>query len=173
MSAAFAPETFWREEVLRDWVERADPKSEALRAPGRSINYGELHQAVLSLAAFFRSLGLGAGDVIAIQLPNCAEFVVTYLAAGYIGAILQTLHMPYRAAEVEPLLRHGRAKALVCLGATKDFSPAEMALALRAKLPGLKHVVAVGPSAPPGALAFPATAGAVDEKHRGKAGDRF
>ena len=63
--------------------------------------------------------------------------------------------MPYRAAEIGPLLTHGRAKAFICLGAMKDFSPATFALSLRATLPSLQHVIAVGGEAPAGALAFP------------------
>ncbi|MFX6023503.1 AMP-binding protein, partial [Acinetobacter baumannii] len=81
--------------------------------------------------ASFRGLGLGKGDVIAAQLPNGLAFILSYLAAGYIGAVFQTIHMPYRAAEIEPLLRHAGAKAVIGLGQAKDFSPAETMLALR------------------------------------------
>src|SRR5207248_1751808 len=94
------------------------------------------------------------GDVLAAQLPNGLEFILCYLAAGYVGAVLQPLHLPYRAGEIEPLLRHAKAKALVCRSQAKDFSPAEVALALRASLPDLKAVIAVGPDAPPGVVRF-------------------
>jgi cyclohexanecarboxylate-CoA ligase/acyl-CoA synthetase len=63
--------------------------------------------------------------------------------------------MPYRAAEIELLLRHGGAKVFICLAETKDFAPAQLALALRDKLPALAQVIAVGESVPRGAIEFP------------------
>ncbi len=163
MSAAstaddFAPQRWWREETLRDWMDarvQAAPSAPAVIGAGGTLSYGELHGRTLALAAFLREHGVGPGDVIAAQLPNIAEFIIAYLAAGYLGATLQTIHMPYRAAEVEPLLRHGGAKAFICIARGKDFSAAEMALSLKPRLPKLQHVIAVGEGAPDGALAFP------------------
>ena len=102
------------------------------RAPSHTA---DLHARALALAAGFRSLGLKQGDIIAAQLPNSLEFVLCYLAAGYLGATLQTIHMPYRGSEVETLLAHSRAVAAVCLAQGKDGSPAEMILS-RANCPG-------------------------------------
>jgi cyclohexanecarboxylate-CoA ligase/acyl-CoA synthetase len=133
--------------TLRDWVERRAAESAsslALRSDFETIDFAKLHERAMSLAGFFEGLGLKRGDVIAAQLPNGTEFVLTLLAASYIGAILQTIHMPYRAAEIEPLLAHSKAKAVVCLGRLKDFSPAEFIVSLRPMMPGLQHVIAVG-----------------------------
>lgn len=170
---SFASETWWREETLRDWVERAAPQRPAVLGPV-PLSYGGLHARALRLAGFLRELGIGPGDVVAAQLPNGAEFILTYLAAGYVGAILQTIHMPYRAAEVEPLLRHGGAKAIVCLARTKDFAPAELALALKPRVLSLQHVIAVGEGTPRGALALPGSGDATGvSSFRPKASDRF
>ncbi len=172
----FAPQRWWREETLRDWMDarvHAAPSAPAVIGPGGALSYGELQGRTLALAAFLREHGVGSGDVIAAQLPNIAEFIVAYLAAGYLGATLQTIHMPYRAAEVEPLLRHGGAKVFVCLARSKDFSAAEMALSLKPRLPQLQHVIAVGEGAPAGALAFPTNPSAADSGYRPKASDRF
>jgi cyclohexanecarboxylate-CoA ligase len=148
---------YWRDETLRDWLDHhaaQSPERIALIGPGTSWSYAELHARALNLAAQFRGLGIGRGDTIAIQLPNLPEFVLTYLAAGYAGAVLQTLHMPYRGAEIEFLLQHSGAKAIVCLGQGKDFNPADAVLAMQPRLPALKHVIALGPNPPAGALAF-------------------
>jgi len=67
---------------------------------------------------------------------------------------LQTIHMPYRGAEVETLLAHSRAAAAVCLAQGKDAAPAEIILSRKPKLPHLRHVIAVGPQPPAGALAL-------------------
>jgi cyclohexanecarboxylate-CoA ligase len=177
---AFAPESWWREETLRDWVERtaaAAPQQPAVLATEGPLSFADLHRRALALSHALRRLGVGRGDVVAAQLPNSVEFILTYLAAGYAGAILQTIHMPYRAAEIEPLLHHGGAKAVVCLARTKDFAPAETAVALRGSLPGLRHVVAVGDGAPAGALAFPQAGEAAEsgtcDTYRPSASDPF
>jgi cyclohexanecarboxylate-CoA ligase/acyl-CoA synthetase len=144
--------------TLRDWIEKwatGAAGSTALCTDTGSIDFATLHRRAQALAGFFTGLGLKRGDVIAAQLPNSATFVLSYLAAGYIGATLQTIHMPYRAAEIGPLLTHGKARAFICLGTMKDFLPAAFALSLRAALPSLLHVIAVGGEPPPNALAFP------------------
>lgn len=133
--------------TLRDWVEKRAAESAgspALCSSAETIDFAGLHQRAMALAGFFNGLGLKRGDVIAAQLPNGVEFVLTLLAAGYIGAVLQTIHVPYRAAEIEPLLAHSQAKAVVCLGAMKDFAPAEFVASLQSRMPNLAHVIAVG-----------------------------
>jgi cyclohexanecarboxylate-CoA ligase/acyl-CoA synthetase len=143
--------------TLRDCVSRlarAAPSQTAVIGAGSPLTYAELHARALSLAAGFRTLGLGPGDIVAAQLPNSVEFLICYLAAGYVGATLQTIHMPYRGAEVETLLAHSGAKAALCLAQGKDASPAAIILSRRPKLPHLAHVIAVGPDAPAGTIAF-------------------
>lgn len=160
MTVPFTPELWWNDETLRDWIERADretPLRVAVASPAARLTYSELNARIRALADFFQNLGLGRGDVIAVQLPNTLEFVLTYLASGYIGTVLQTLHMPYRGAEIEPLLRFSGAKAFVCVTAAKDCRPADFALSLRERHPALCHIIAVGEDPPAGALAFPRT----------------
>src|SRR5262249_18291141 len=92
-----APEAWWNDETLRDWIERHErerPQHTALLGTGSSLSYSELNGRVRALAQVLRSLGLRRGDVIAAQLPNIPEFVLTYLAAGYVGAVLQRCTCP-------------------------------------------------------------------------------
>jgi cyclohexanecarboxylate-CoA ligase len=143
--------------TLHHWIgERAasQPEAVAIRTASQAISFAALHKKALSFARFLQRLGLQRGDVIAAQLPNSTEFVVTYLAAGYIGATFQTVHMAYRAAEIEPLLAHSGAKAIVCMIDVKDFSPAESLASLRQKLPALQHIIAVGAKPRPGIQNF-------------------
>ena len=130
-------------EFLSGWAERT-PDHVALVTPDKAVTYGELAERVSRLAGGLSGLGLGRGDVIAIQLPNSVDFVATYLAASHIGAVMQTVHMPYRGAELEFLLRHGNARALVCAAEAGGHSPAEAVLELKPALPSLDHVIAAG-----------------------------
>lgn len=160
MPASSAVPAGLEQATLRQWIERwaiERPQAPAILAEDGPTGFDALHARALALAGFLRERGLGRGDIIAAQLPNSIEFVLTFLASGYLGATLQTVHMPYRAAEIDPLLRHSKAKAFVGLARAKDFSPAELALSLRATLPTLQQVIAVGAEPPAGAHAFPAT----------------
>ncbi len=147
---------YWRDDTLRDWLDahaRERPGHDALRQGDRRVTWAELRRLTRALQGALDGLGIRKGDVVAVQLPNIVEFVVAYLAISGRGAVMQTLHMPYRAAELETLLGHSGAVAAVVMAQAKDYAAAEVALALRPKLPALKHVIAVG-APPAGALGF-------------------
>ena len=153
----FVARGWWREDTLSQWLARhalERPAAPALVHAGAVVSWKALAERVERFAAGLRAAGVSAGDVVAVQLPNIPEFVVAYLAVCRLGAVMSTIHMPYRGSEFETLLRHSRARAIVCLSQAKDWSPAEAALELKASIPTLRSVVALGaPLA--GALAFP------------------
>jgi cyclohexanecarboxylate-CoA ligase len=166
-------------ETLRGLVGRLGEvrgQETAVIGAGAPISFRDLHRRALSLAAGLQECGIGKGDVVAAQLPNSLEFLLCYLACGYAGATLQTIHMPYRGGEVETLLAHSCAVAAVCLAQGKDGSPAEMILARKARLPHLSHVIAVGSQPPAGTTPFAGLAATpIDESRlpRVAATDRF
>lgn len=132
---------------LFEWLEvheRERPAATAIVGPGRTISFRELGEEARRLAAGLADVGVGPRDVVAAQLPNCPEFLTLLLATAARGATFQTLHMPYRHAELSNLLAHGRAKVAVALHAAKDRRPAAELEALQVDLPHLETVVAVG-----------------------------
>jgi non-ribosomal peptide synthetase component E (peptide arylation enzyme) len=143
----FVAERWWAADTLPGWLAaRAAkmPQRGAIRSADGDIDYAALRPRAERFAEGLYTLGLGRGDVVSVQLPNVAEFIVAYLAIARIGAVMSTAHMPYRAAELKTLLAHGRARALICLSRTKDYEPAAAALALKSGLPALEHVIALG-----------------------------
>jgi acyl-CoA synthetase (AMP-forming)/AMP-acid ligase II len=141
----------WAADTLPDWLASraaAAPASAALRDAAGELSYAQLHAQSLRIAAGLHSLGIGRGDVVMVQLPNLREFLLVYCAIARIGAVLSTVHMTYRDADLRTLLAHSRARAFVCLAA-----PAQAALALKAQLPALEQVIAIG-DAPQGAVEF-------------------
>ncbi len=160
-AAEFTARGWWREDTLPLWVARhaaERPDAPALVHAGSAIAWKDLAARVEAFAAGLYSAGIRAGDVVAVQLPNLPEFVVAYLAISRLGAVMSTIHMPYRGSEFETLLRHSRAKAVVCLAQAKDWSPAAAALALREGLPTLRAVIALGAPVP-GAMSYAEIAG--------------
>lgn len=116
------------------------PDKPALMIGQQLVSYGELNQQASQIASGLRQRGVRAGDTIAVQLPNTPEFVLTLLAAGWLGATVQMVHMPYRRAELEFLLRHGGASVFVGLRDFKNETPIKTVQAL-----GLTRVnIAVG-----------------------------
>jgi cyclohexanecarboxylate-CoA ligase len=154
--AEFVARGWWRDDTLTQWLQRHAAErstAPALAHAGASVSWHDLATRVAGFAAGLRRAGIDRGDVVAVQLPNVPEFIVAYLAICRLGAVMATIHMAYKAADFETPLRHTRARAIVCLGQTKDWSPAATALTLRSAISTLRTVIALG--APhEGALAF-------------------
>ncbi len=156
---------WWRDDTLSRWLAKhaADrPDAPAVRTAEQAVGYAELAERVERLAVGLARLGVGRGETVAVQLPNSFEFMLAYLAIARLGAVMTTLHMPYRAAEMKTLLAHSRATMFIGLSKAGDFAPAEAVLGLADGLPSLDRVVAVG-EAPTGAESFAALAASEGE----------
>ena len=92
-------------------------------AAGESISYGELRGRVAVAISVLRGLSCGAGDRIAIWLPNCPEWPVLQYAAALLGLVIIPVNLRYRAAEAEFALRQSGAKVLFVQDAflTNDY----------------------------------------------------
>jgi cyclohexanecarboxylate-CoA ligase len=113
------------------------------RTQPRRFSYRELGDVVARAAASLRGLGLGPGDVVAVQMPNWWEFVVVSLAAGRIGAVVNPLMPIFREREMGFMLGFAQAKVLVVPKLFRGFDHAAMGRALRAECPSLAHVIVV------------------------------
>lgn len=143
----YVAQGWWRDDTLPRWLDAhaaASPDAPALIHQSRVVTWKALREKVLRLAEGLRRLGIERGDVVAAQLPNVEEFVVAYLANARLGAVTCTIHMPYRANEIETLLAHSRAQAVLCMAGNADWSPAVACLSMRDRLPLLRHVIALG-----------------------------
>ncbi len=147
----------WNGDTVAHWLSRfaeLTPHKPAIVSPaGTTLTYAETHQRALRLARAFSALELRKGDVVAIQLPNVPEFMIAYFAASMMGAVLCPMHMPYRAAEMAPLLHHARARLVICGPPVGNWVPADAFRALQQKIPSIEHIVSVG-SAAAGTIAF-------------------
>jgi cyclohexanecarboxylate-CoA ligase/acyl-CoA synthetase len=145
--AEFEAAGLWRDETLATWMTRwvrEFPQRPAVVSATGVLSYSELWNAAINLAGGLRRLGLQPGEVVAVQLPNCAEFVISYLAISFCGAVMQTLHMPYRSGEIGPLLNHSRAAMAIVPARIKEYSAAEVLMQLRGEVPALRKVIVVG-----------------------------
>jgi long-chain acyl-CoA synthetase len=105
------------------------------------ITYRDLWQQTLAYAGGLRELGIGPGDVVAIQIPNLADFPRVYYATLAVGATIVPMHLLLTPEENAYVLRDSGAKLLVA-----HSSQLENAVAA-AKIAGV-NVASVGPAVP-------------------------
>lgn len=113
------------------------------RDGSRRFSWREFADAVSRCAAGLEDLGVGTGDIVAVQLPNWWEFVVVSLAANRIGAVINPLMPIFRERELSYMLGFAGAKVLVVPRVFRGFDHAAMAYGLQRELPALKQVVVV------------------------------
>ncbi len=71
------------EQTIYQWLEtqeRNHPNGAAIATAATTMTFEQLGQATRSLAAGLAELGVGRGDVVAVQLPNIPEFLTLLLA---------------------------------------------------------------------------------------------
>jgi cyclohexanecarboxylate-CoA ligase len=115
---------WWADDTLTGWIAKHAAErggDVAVASSNEKISWKDLEERSLKFAEGLRRAGVARGDVVAVQLPNTLEFIVAFLGLCRLGAVMQTLHMPYRGAEIEALTRHSGAQLAICLPASKDL----------------------------------------------------
>nr|PZN23306.1 MAG: cyclohexanecarboxylate-CoA ligase [Mycolicibacterium hassiacum] len=109
----------------------------------RSMTFAEVFAASQRLALGLHRRGLRAGDRVAVQLPNWAEFVVVTAALARIGAVMVPIMPIYRREEVgHVVVDAGIRMAFAPVGFGKfDYLP--MYEDIRRDSPTLTDIVAV------------------------------
>jgi cyclohexanecarboxylate-CoA ligase/acyl-CoA synthetase len=121
----------------------------------RSLTYADLQGEAYRFGAALRGLAVKPGDRVVVQLPNWAEFVVAYLALARIGAVLVPIMPIYRHSEVQYVLGHSEAVAVITCGTFRNFDYQQMYGDLRGACPLLRHlIVARGGETGDSVLAF-------------------
>ncbi|MHA2005980.1 MAG: AMP-binding protein [Promethearchaeota archaeon] len=81
------------------------------------INYKQFQEYVKSFATALVDLGINKGDVVAIHLPNCVQYIVSYYAITRIGAIASGINPTYQPMEILHQLDITKPKMLIVLDA--------------------------------------------------------
>ena len=104
--------------------------------------YRQLFASVTKTANFLSNLGVGAGDVTALILPNLPETFVA-IWAGEAAGIVMPVNPLLEPTSIAALLNTAKAKVLVTLGPSPDSDLYEKAAAVIPLVPSLEHVVLV------------------------------
>jgi hypothetical protein len=116
----------------------------------RRLSFGEADRAISALSAHFIEAGLPANSVIAVQLPNTVEFVLTVLAAHRAGLIVALLPQLWRQAELTMALNRTGARAIVTSARIDGINHADLAMNAAAEAFSIRHVCGFGQDLPEG-----------------------
>jgi long-chain acyl-CoA synthetase len=127
------------------------PDRVALHFEGRKLTYRELDGAANRVANALVSLGVVPGDRVAMHVDNRPEFIEAYQGVMRAGATLVPTNVMYTAEELEHILGDSRAK----IAFVRSDLVSKVA-SVRARLPELRAVVAVGGPGEGGSIDFEA-----------------
>ena len=118
------------------------PNKEALVGfkPER-LAFQQLDKAVDATAEALISKGIRKDDIVIMQLPNCWELVMLYLAVTRAGALISPMPMQWRQSEIEYIGGMTEAKAFITVEEFAGFKHKEMVEKLSSRLPFIKHVI--------------------------------
>ncbi|MBA3741352.1 class I adenylate-forming enzyme family protein [Sporichthya sp.] len=106
----------WTQERLGWLIEQNGqrwPDREFTMFKGVRYSYGEFARWVRLTARDLVARGIGPGDRVLVQLPNCLEALLLQLAAFRIGAVVSPVVPIYREHEMKQILADLRPKAVV------------------------------------------------------------
>lgn len=90
-------------EYVRNWA-NTQPEADAVIGPQRRLSYAGLADAIDECSAALIAAGVERGDRVAtLALPD-ANFLITFLAAGAVGAIWTGLNPRHTAAELDAVI---------------------------------------------------------------------
>jgi hypothetical protein len=118
--------------------------------PPKRLTFAEADRAISALAAHFIEAGLPTNSVIAVQLPNTIEFMLTVLAAQRAGLIVALLPLLWRQAELTVALNRTGARAIVTASKIDGVSHADLAMNAAVEAFSIRHVCGFGADLPEG-----------------------
>lgn len=119
------------------------PDKEAVIFQDTRLTYKEINERVNGLAKGLLDSGIRKGDIVAILLYNCAEFLEITFAVNKIGAIWLPLNWRLVGPELSYILNNAQAKMLI---SQQEFS--EVIEFIKKDLPSVKEYIGVGKDVP-------------------------
>ncbi|MBM3246140.1 MAG: long-chain fatty acid--CoA ligase [Candidatus Omnitrophica bacterium] len=103
-----------------------------------SISFRQLKERCFNLASSLANAGIGRGDRVALYLPNCPEYVYSYLAIWCIGATAVPLDFMLTEDELASCLSHCQARMFIARP-----KPHISLAGLKEKCPALEKIISL------------------------------
>ena len=147
----------WRDVLILDYLEDALAGGAGRtafvtyngeRGDAETLTFADFDRLTRRIALKLLDLGMGAGDVISIQLPNWWQFAALHVAAVRIGAVTNPLMPIFRERELEYMLGFAESRLMVAPARFRGFDYRPMYADLRPSLPALEHVYFIDDDGP-------------------------
>jgi acyl-CoA synthetase (AMP-forming)/AMP-acid ligase II len=125
------------------WYATYTPNRIAIVSSAGTQTYAQLWTRVCRLSSTLAELGLAPGDRIALLMQNSSRYLEVYQAAALMGAAVVPLNFRFTASEIEYVVNHSGARALIF-----DASFVDAVQLLRTQLRSVadRYIVTDGPA---------------------------
>lgn len=100
--------------LLFDSAQKYSDKT-ALIFYGHKMSYAQVAGCVMRVASSLYEMGLRKGDRVAVMLPNCPDFVISYYAILSIGGIVVNTNPMYVEREIQHQVNDSGSKMIITL----------------------------------------------------------
>lgn len=122
----------------------SDPEGRFLLSEGNWITFGEADAQAEALAASMANFGIEAGDRVAIVLPVCPEFVISFFALAKLRAVAVPLDPRLTETELRYTLRHSGASCAIAVETFHGSDYLQLFEEFLPVLPELHYLITVG-----------------------------
>ncbi|WP_169796954.1 class I adenylate-forming enzyme family protein [Janibacter corallicola] len=123
----------------KDFLTATSTKGEA-----RPVSFAELEERSRLIAAGLLERGVRHGDRVAVAAPNQVEWLELFYGVTRIGAVLVTLNVRYREAELRYMLNQSGARLVVTSAQSDGFDFVDFYAAFRSEIPDVEDVLFLG-----------------------------
>lgn len=138
---------YFKENVARepDFVCLVDPpnKEALMGLKAERVTFRELDRAADAVAEALLARGIKKDDIIMVQLPNCWELAMLYLAITRAGGLISPMPMQWRQSEASFIAGMTEARAFITIDEFAGFKHREMVENLQQKQPSIKDIISL------------------------------
>lgn len=136
---------YFKENVARDpdFVCLVDPpnKEALMGLKAERLTFRELDRAADAVGEALLARGIKKDDIIMVQLPNCWELAMLYLAITRAGALISPMPMQWRQSEAAFIADMTEARAFITIDEFAGFKHREMVENLQKKQSSIKDII--------------------------------
>ena len=104
----------------------------------KAITYGEAEEITNKVANSFIKLGIKKGENVALMLPNCNEYIFSWLGLAKIGGVKVPINTAFKGDMLQYIIDHSDSRILVISDEYLDHLKA-----IEERLPKLQEVIVV------------------------------